>query len=114
MQTLASQRCLNHPEREAVARCPECSRFFCRECITEHDDRVICAACLKKLAKKQDAAPGRRANLWPLAQAASGLCMAWFVFYVIGRLLLAAPSEFHDQSLWKMSWLDSLGGRDDE
>ena len=37
--------------REAVARCPECTQFFCRECITEHDDRVLCSACLKKLAR---------------------------------------------------------------
>src|SRR5438132_254763 len=51
MEILARQRCLNHLNREAVARCPECKRFFCRECVTEHEDRLICAACLKKLAK---------------------------------------------------------------
>lgn len=51
MPALIHQRCFNHATREAVARCPECSQFFCRECITEHDDRVICSACLKKLAR---------------------------------------------------------------
>ena len=45
---LAHQRCFNHATREAVARCPECHHFFCRECITEHDDRVLCTGCLKK------------------------------------------------------------------
>ncbi|MFN7139481.1 MAG: rhomboid family protein, partial [Limisphaerales bacterium] len=49
MQNLTQQHCLNHFTREAAARCPECKQFFCRECITEHDDRVICAGCLRKL-----------------------------------------------------------------
>ena len=48
---LSQQRCFNHTSREAVARCPECGRFFCRECITEHDDRVLCAVCLGKKGK---------------------------------------------------------------
>ena len=48
---LTFQRCFNHAAREAVARCPACGHYFCRECITEHDDRVICAACLRKLAR---------------------------------------------------------------
>jgi hypothetical protein len=51
MQNLLLQRCFNHGMREAAARCPECGRFYCRECITEHDDRVLCSACLKKLAR---------------------------------------------------------------
>jgi hypothetical protein len=46
MTAVAHQRCLHHHEREAVARCPECGHYFCRECITEHDERVICASCL--------------------------------------------------------------------
>ena len=55
MQNLAHQRCFNHAVREAVARCPECGQCFCRECITEHDDRVVCAACLKKLTRQYGA-----------------------------------------------------------
>ncbi|MBT8374528.1 MAG: rhomboid family protein, partial [Deltaproteobacteria bacterium] len=35
MKDLALQRCNNHGQREAVARCPKCRRYFCRECITE-------------------------------------------------------------------------------
>ena len=46
---LSLQRCRNHAEREAVARCPGCGHHFCRECVTEHDDRILCAACLRKL-----------------------------------------------------------------
>jgi len=48
MQDLTHQRCHHHQFREAAARCPECGRYFCRECITEHADRVLCASCLGK------------------------------------------------------------------
>ena len=46
MDDLLHQRCFNHMLREAVACCPECRRYFCRECVTEHEDKVLCAACL--------------------------------------------------------------------
>jgi hypothetical protein len=61
MQDITQQRCLNHMLREAVARCPECSRFFCRECITEHEDKVLCASFengLKPPPKKINAISG--------------------------------------------------------
>ena len=44
MEDLVHQRCFNHMLREAVACCPECRRYFCRECVTEHEDKVLCAA----------------------------------------------------------------------
>jgi hypothetical protein len=114
MPDLASQRCLNHSFREAVARCPECGRYFCRECITEHDDRVICASCLKALALKNTTPARRRINLWPAVQGAGGLFIAWFVFYTIGRFLLGLPDKFHDQDLWKTKFLDYFDARQDE
>ncbi len=48
---IADRKCYNHASREAVARCPQCSNFFCRECITEHDDVIMCASCLEKAGK---------------------------------------------------------------
>jgi hypothetical protein len=114
MPDLASQRCLNHSFREAVARCPECSRYFCRECITEHDDRVICASCLKALALKEARPAKRRINLWPAVQGAGGLLIAFFVFYAIGRVLLAMPDQFHDEKVWKSKFMDYFGMKDDE
>ena len=54
MAALLANRCLHHPVREAVARCPECGQFFCRECITEHEDRVVCSSCLKRLTAKKE------------------------------------------------------------
>ena len=102
MTALAAQRCLHHATREAVARCPECGHFFCRECITEHEERVICASCLKKIAHAARQPARRRVSLWPVLQGAGGLLLAWVIFYAFGRMLLALPDSFHDGTMWQM------------
>ncbi len=48
MSALADQRCFHHASREAVVRCPECRRFFCRECVIEHRGRMVCSECIEK------------------------------------------------------------------
>jgi len=107
MVGLSHQRCFNHAAREAVARCPECRQFFCRECVTEHDDRVICAACLRKLAVVP--LKGRRGflGLVRIAQLCTGVFLAWLFFYWAGQMLLRLPSSFHDGTAWKGTWLEN-------
>jgi hypothetical protein len=100
MSALAQQRCRNHAEREAVARCPECQRYFCRECITEHDDRVVCSACLVKLAGETEKRTWRISGVVQAGQFAAGLFVLWFCFYILGRLLLNVPSDFHADAFW--------------
>ena len=103
---LVHQRCFNHAEREAAARCPKCRHYFCRECITEHDDQVICANCLRKLA------PGgirpRKSRAWTnsmaLGRCALGLLVAWFFFYLLGESLLALPASFHEGTFLHVKW----------
>jgi hypothetical protein len=106
MEALTRKRCLFHVEREAVARCPECGQFFCRECITEHEDRVICAACLKRIAKKSGARRVRFTGLVRALQCALGVLIAWLFFYFGGRLLAKIPSQYHEGALWKAKVLD--------
>lgn len=106
MPTLLHQRCFNHATREAVARCPECTQFFCRECVTEHDDRVICTACLKKLARVPLLKRPAFAFLFRAAQYCLGLLVAWFFFYLIGATLAALPTAFHEGELWSATWMD--------
>lgn len=92
---LTARRCLNHPGREAAARCPECVRFFCRECVVEHGERVVCSACLGRLAA---AGEPRRRRLAALRQAGApvlGLVTAWFFFYLLVQVLLLTPDTFH-------------------
>src|ERR1700686_3897828 len=56
---LVHQRCLHHPDREAAFPCPVCKRNYCRECGVEHDGRILCAACLKKLVTSVQTKSGR-------------------------------------------------------
>lgn len=106
MHNLTHQRCLNHATREAVARCPECRQFFCRECITEHDDRVICAACLQKLTRVPLLQRPAFANLVRAMQCALGFFLVWFFFHLTAEFLLKLPSDFHEGTLWGTNWLD--------
>lgn len=106
MESLATQRCFNHALREAVARCPQCRHCFCRECVTEHDDRVICAACLARLARTPRQRRPALAGFMHVLQCALGVILLWFFFYLIGEGLLRLPTSFHEGALWKASWWD--------
>lgn len=110
--SLAARRCLYHASREAAARCPECGRFFCRECIVEHENRIVCADCLARLTKTQRLAAARRksSGAFPLAGAVGGLIVAWLVFFFIGRAVLSIPDDFHAGKLWKMDWFENVSG----
>lgn len=95
LASLSQTRCFNHGQREAAARCPGCRRHFCRECVTEHDHRLLCASCLEAeiTPEKQ-----RRKSSIPfrgLAQFGSAVFVLWVAFYIIGQALLLIPSEFH-------------------
>jgi len=90
---LFGQRCSIHLEREAAVRCPGCGRFYCRECVTEHLNRMMCAHCVARqsAALTRERSPGAR---W-LALSLLGLLFAWVVFYYLGMALARMPSEFH-------------------
>lgn len=101
---LARQRCLLHPLREAAARCPSCRQFFCRECVTEHDGRFMCASCLRKLLAGRGQAKSARdllANAMAAARLVAALALLWFAFYLVGLFLVRAPASFHDGTIWE-------------
>ena len=106
MQTLTHQRCFNHAVREAVARCPECKQFYCRECITEHDDRVLCSVCLKKTTRRPLVQRVRLALLFRLVQVAFCFLLAWYFFFLVGEGLLKIPTSFHEGTLWQANWIN--------
>jgi hypothetical protein len=106
MPDLSQLRCFHHAVREAVARCPECARYFCRECVTEHDDRVICASCLKGLAEVSSVRRRAFSRFLPAAQCAAGILMAWFFFFLLGETLARLPDSFHETSLWVVPWIE--------
>ncbi len=92
MANLVHQRCLHHPGREAVSRCPGCRGFFCRECVTDHRGRLLCRRCLgAAVAGKADGFAWAR---WSAGALAGGF-FAWMVFYYAGAFLASLPSQFH-------------------
>ncbi len=103
MSGLAHQRCFNHAQREAVARCPECRRDYCRECVTEHDERLLCAACLRASVPARSLPRRSLARLLRAGQLALGVIAAWFFFYLVGEALVALPTTFHEGALWSAS-----------
>jgi hypothetical protein len=110
---IALEKCWNHGLREAVARCPECGHPYCRECVVEHDDRVICAGCLAKLTAPS--VPRRRVTATPILRGAGalvGLFVAWFIFFSVGRMLLSVPAKYHADTLWKRAMAESFRGED--
>ena len=105
--TLIHQRCFNHALREAAARCPECGHFYCRECITEHEDRVICATCLSKVARRPLTQRAGFIYVVRAVQLVVAIATACFFFYLAGRALLSIDSSVHEGTIWKGRWIDS-------
>ncbi len=115
--TIGTQHCANHTAREAVARCPECERFYCRECTVEHDYRMICAGCLASLAGEAESARRRagasrwnRVPVFPLLQALVGIGFVWVMVYLAAQLLIELPSAFHD-GVYLENMVDALSGK---
>jgi hypothetical protein len=90
--SILQQRCTIHSDREAAVRCPECRRFYCRECVVEHNGRMMCAHCVAQF----DAVPERRGSstaVWALLSLA-GFFGTWLIFYYFGMGLARVPSSF--------------------
>jgi hypothetical protein len=88
MSPAIQQRCWNHQDREASCRCPRCGRSFCRECVTEHAARLLCATCLEAAAGESRSRRSLGRRFLPAAMALAGLVLAWFVFYGVGQAFL--------------------------
>ena len=105
MPSLDHQHCYHHAEREAVVRCPECRRFFCRECVTEHDGRMLCRQCLVRLSDRSQ----KPMRVWlhgllPAVQGFFGFLLLWYLFYLVGLTLLSIPHAFHEGTIWQSGW----------
>lgn len=98
------RRCARHDEREAVGRCTTCGGGFCRECLTEHEDRLYCGPCFatRVEAGRRTARRGTNWRRWKAAALTGGSVLCAVVgFYWMGRVLAAVPTDFHDGTIWK-------------
>jgi hypothetical protein len=101
---LAKTMCSIYPDRPAAARCPMCRRFFCAECITEHEGRLICTSCLAKITMPSTAiARHWRVPIWPAAQFLGAILVTWLVFPFFAGFLRDLPDEFHDGTIWEQT-----------
>lgn len=95
---LTRRRCRRHATREAAARCPVCRRYFCRECVTEHQDLALCVDCLAERVKSQRPGGSWRRDfiLRPLATLLA-MVVAWLFFVLIGWATMEIPGDFHSE-----------------
>lgn len=100
---LSRTLCRIHPERPAAARCPACGVFYCAECITEHDGRLTCAACLAAERRSLAGAgqKDRRIVLFPAIQMLVAFVVVWLLWHGIAQILLSIPAAFHDGTVWE-------------
>jgi hypothetical protein len=95
MPGLSLQRCFHHEEREAVSRCPNCGRFFCRECVVSHEGRLLCSSCIFSFSERaKQAAKVRRTprGIGQVVLAVLSLLLVWMIFYFGGWTLLQLRS----------------------
>lgn len=93
------QRCWNHEGREAVCQCPGCSRSFCRECVSEHEARLLCAACLEAESRagrqRRRGMPGAAIAVLALAS----VLFTWAVFFSLGEAIMSLNARL-EQTAW--------------
>jgi len=97
--TALPQHCWNHEGREAVCRCPECGRSYCRECVAEHDQRFLCATCLKAALRTRPAA-SKKNRFGQAGMALAGLLLAWMIFFSAGEAIMTFTGRL-EQSTWQ-------------
>ncbi len=100
--TLREQQCVLHPRRGAVARCPLCNCFYCHECITEHDGKVLCRRCLHQQTADTDKEISFLDRYGAIVSlffksflAMIGLLLLWLIFITIGSMLIRLPNSFY-------------------
>jgi hypothetical protein len=93
---LVLQKCTIHRDREAVVRCPGCSGYFCRECVTEHEGKFLCSSCLQRGRPARRSTGGIGVRIMGAIAIMAGVSVAWFLFYLLGRLLILIPPNLHD------------------
>lgn len=75
---VSERRCINHAGRAAAGRCPGCRFFYCRECITEHDGRMLCAACVQKQSL-EGTNEGAGNPFWTAGLLVTAFVATWFL-----------------------------------
>ena len=99
MSPLIQQRCWNHEGREAVCTCPACGRSFCRECVTEHESRLVCAGCLRTITRSRPASVRRGGAMAWIGLTLCGVLLSWIVLFGAGEALMTFSARM-ERTAW--------------
>jgi len=97
---LLQHRCWNHEAREAVCRCLQCGRSFCRECVTEHQSRLLCAACIRSATQTAATGRGRMRRMAGVGLTVAGVALAWAIFFGAAEGLITI-TERSERVAWQ-------------
>jgi uncharacterized membrane protein YvbJ len=100
-RALRERKCVNHASREAVARCPECKKDFCRECITEHNNKMLCTNCLHEKTKRKEAKKKKLEILFTIFLFCLGMLISYYFFFGLASMLSEIPDQFHNGEFLK-------------
>lgn len=94
MTTLSATRCFRHGSREAIGLCVTCKKFYCRECLVVLEGKLTCSNCIV-VETEEVTRPSFFKKAFMVFRLGWGIFVLWFLFYCVGRVLLAIPDMFH-------------------
>lgn len=107
------EKCFNHPDRESIAPCHSCGKYFCRDCLSEGKEyyyckKEQCQALLKQESSQFEVAERERAVVSERRWKESSrrfyrktgliLCISWIPLTIF--LFLMVPSYNEQTAYW--------------
>lgn len=102
MKNLNATKCFFHGTREAEARCPTCGHFYCRECVTFFDGKLVCSSCIAK--SNPETKPVQKSSFRKIVSflpLSFYFFLLWVVFYLVGYRLMQVWADTHNQNVWE-------------
>ena len=90
--------------------CPGCTRFYCRECVSEHEGRYLCTTCLKNATGDTSTVQKARTFIRPLLKLSFAMLLLFAFFSILGDGLSKLPTLFFEDYKGPMAYEETDGG----